>query len=330
MFEALLAEPCEVRMSIRQSPFAQEGLTGRRVTRGWLAYLIALAVLLVVQIGAISALAIAFPVPAGSPMAQVQEAIGDVIAILVIVLWVVLFERRSLATLGLHRPGRGIVNLLVGIAAGIGLVSVPVLALLFTGAYVVVDTPAGTTSGFSALPMVLAMLTLVVVQGGGEEILFRGFLLQNQINKVPAWLAVLLPAFVFTVVHQVLSKPLPFITIFAYAVFASLIVLRNNSLWGIMGLHAGWNWAMGYLYGIQVSGLPNKTETIVNIAPADAAPEWLTGGSFGTEGSIAAAATILAAAVVAFLALRKRAKAWPENPAPVAPGTPAEAVPAAD
>ncbi|MFB7892857.1 lysostaphin resistance A-like protein [Microbacterium sp. NPDC056044] len=304
------------------------------MTRGWLAYLIALGVLLVVQIGTISALAIAFPVPAGSPMAQVQEAIGDVVAILVIVLWVALFERRSLATLGLHKPGRGIVNLLVGVAAGLGLVSVPVLFLLLTGAYVVVDTPTGTTSGFSALPMVVAMLALVIVQGGGEEILFRGFLLQNQVNKVPAWLAVLLPAFVFTVVHQVLSKPLPFITIFAYAVFASLIVLRNNSLWGIMGLHAGWNWAMGYLYGIQVSGLPNKTETIINLAPADDAPDWVTGGAFGTEGSLAAAVTIVLAAGIAFLAFRRRAKTWPDTAAgAVAPSTSEKApeiAPAAD
>ncbi|GGR38606.1 CPBP family intramembrane glutamic endopeptidase [Agromyces mediolanus] len=285
--------------------------------------MIVIGTLLVVQIGTISALAIAFPVPDGSPMSQVQEAIGDAAGILVIVLWVVLFERRAIARLGLHKPARGIGNLLVGIVAGLALVSIPVLFLLFTGAYVVVDTPAGTTSGFSALPMVMAMLALVVVQGGGEEVLFRGFLLQNQVHKVPAWLAVLLPAFVFTVVHQVLSKPLPFITIFAYAVFASLIVLRNNSLWGIMGLHAGWNWAMGYLYGIQVSGLPNKTETIVNLAPADDAPDWLTGGAFGTEGGLAAAVTIVLATGIAYLSLRKRARAWPD--APETPRAPAVA-----
>jgi uncharacterized protein len=297
-------------MSLRHSPFARDGVSGKRVTRGWVAYLIVLGTLFVVQIGTIAAFEIALPVPAGSPMSQVQEAIGDAAAILVIVLWVLLFERRSLSTMGFRHPGRGLVNLLVGIGAGIALVSLPVLFLVITGNYVVVDTPAGTTSGFSATPVVVAMLALVVVQGGGEEVLFRGFLLQNQVSKVPAWLAVLLPAFVFTVVHQVLSRPLPFITIFAYAVFASLIVMRNNSLWGVMGLHAGWNWAMGYLYGIQVSGLPNKTETIINLTPAASAPEWMTGGAFGTEGGLAAAVTIVLAAGIAYLAFRRTAATW--------------------
>ncbi len=178
---------------IRNSPFVQELAHAKRVTRGWAAYLVFLGCVFVVQGLAANQLPTIWPVETGSPASQLQEAAGNLLSILVIFLWVLLYERRSLFTMGFRRPSRGVVNLLLGVVGGAALVSVPVLFLWATGNYVQTDAPTSGSHGWSALPLVIALAAMFVLQGGNEEILMRGFLLQNQGWKVPGWLAVRSP-----------------------------------------------------------------------------------------------------------------------------------------
>ncbi|MFE6967506.1 type II CAAX prenyl endopeptidase Rce1 family protein [Agromyces sp. NPDC057679] len=293
-------------MSVRSTPFVQDGATGRRVTPWWLAYLLVFLVLIIgVQAGVLAIFAATWPVEHGSPEAQLQDMISFAAAGLALVLWVVLFERRRVRTLGFRRPGRGILTLVAGFVAGIVLLSIPALFLWSIGAYESVDAPEGASSGWNALPLLILLALTFVVQGGTEELLTRGFLLQNGGLKFPGWLAVLLPALLFTLIHGVLVHPLPFAMIFLFALFASFVVLRQGALWIAIGVHAGWNFAMGNLYGIPVSGLPPLSTSAVYLQPVADAPDWLTGGDFGTEASVPAVIVLLVAAAVAFVVFRR-------------------------
>ncbi|MFF2387315.1 CPBP family intramembrane glutamic endopeptidase [Agromyces sp. NPDC058104] len=293
-------------MSVRSTPFVQDGATGRRVTPWWLAYLLVFLVLIIgVQAGVLAVFASAWPVEHGSPEAQLQDMISFAAAGLALVLWVVLFERRRVKTLGFRRPGRGILTLVVGFVTGVVLLSIPALFLWAIGAYESVGAPAGASSGWNALPLLVLLALTFVVQGGTEELLTRGFLLQNGGLKFPGWLAVLLPALLFTLIHGVLVHPLPFAMIFLFALFASFVVLRQGALWIAIGVHAGWNFAMGNLYGIPVSGLPPLSTSAVYLQPVADAPDWLTGGDFGTEASVPAVIVLLIAAAVAFVVFRR-------------------------
>ncbi|MGP6170371.1 CPBP family glutamic-type intramembrane protease [Microbacterium sp. A196] len=292
-------------MSVRTTPFVQDATTGKRVTHGWLAYILVFVVgILAVQAGVGAVFASVWAVTPGTPAAQLQEAITFAAALVFILLWVVLFERRSVASMGFRRPGHGVVTMLLGILIGIALISIPTLLLLLTGAYKVVEAPAGASAGAAAVPLLLLLLVFVLIQGGTEEVLTRGFLLQNQGLKLPGWLAILLPAVIFTVIHGVALKPLAFASILFYALLASFLVLRLGSLWLVIGLHAGWNFAMGNIYGIAVSGLPARSTSLLFLEPTAGAPDWITGGEFGTEGSLAADITLFIAALIAFLVFR--------------------------
>lgn len=90
-------------------------------------------------------------------------------------------------------------------------------------------------------------------------------------------------------------------------IFVSL-VLRLGPLRLDIGIHAGWNFAMGNIYGIAASGLPAHSTSWIYLAPTDGALDWLSGGQFGTEASFLADVTLPRAAVVAFLVYRKWAK----------------------
>lgn len=293
-------------MSVRDTPFIQDAITGRRVTRWWLSYILTLVVFILVLPGAVGAVfQRTWIVDPGTPEAQLQEAVTFATGLVGLLLWVWLFERRRIVTLGFRRPGRGVLWLLAGIVVGILLNTIPTLFLWAVGAYEVVTPPAGATAGASAAGMLLLVLLCVLVQSGTEETLTRGFMLQSSGVALPGWLAVLLPAVVFTLFHGVLVKPFAFASIFFFALMVTFIVLRQGALWIAIGIHTGWNFAMGNLYGIPVSGLPPHTTSAIFLAPSDSAPAWLTGGEFGTEASLPADIVLVIAALAAFLVFRR-------------------------
>lgn len=293
-------------MSVRSTPFVRDATTGKRVTPWWLAYLLVVVVLILGVQGTVAALfASVWPVPTGSAAKQFQDAAGFGVAALLLLVWIAAFERRKLVTLGFRRPGRGIVTLLIGFIAGVVLLSIPTVFLWSVGAYEQTTAPADVSNGASGGALLILLAVAWVIQGGTEELLTRGFLLQSSAVKLPGWLAVLLPAVVFTLVHGVLLHPLPFALILLFALVASFIVLRQGALWIVIGFHAGWNFTLGNVFGIPVSGLPALSNSFMYLRPTPGAPDWLTGGSFGTEASLPAVGVLALVAGVAFLLYRR-------------------------
>lgn len=107
--------------------------------------------------------------------------VANLVPAALMVLWVVLHERRHVKTMGFRRPGRGVLLLLLGIPIGAAIISIPVLFLRATGAYELTVPPANATTGWFAVALVLTH----VVQGGNEEVLIRSFLLQNSGLQLP-------------------------------------------------------------------------------------------------------------------------------------------------
>ncbi|MFF2489013.1 CPBP family intramembrane glutamic endopeptidase [Microbacterium sp. NPDC058062] len=313
-------------MSIRDTPFVQDAATGKRVTRWWIAYpLVLVGMIFIVQFGLMGVFELTLHPEPGSPEAQWLEIPAGLIPTALIILWVVLFERRHIKTMGFRRPGRGVLLLLLGIPIGALIISAPILLLWATGNYRLIDPPAGTLSGSTAALLVLVLVLTHVVQGGNEEVLIRSFLMQNSALQMPGWLAIVLPALLFTLMHGVLTKPLGFTTIMMYAIFAAFIVLWQNSLWLIIGIHGGWNWAEGNVWGVQVDGINVQKTGLIFLEPTEGAPVWVTGGGFGPEGGVIGAAWLVVLAGLAYLLYRngrrRGARAAP------ATTTPAESVP---
>ena len=78
----------------------------------------------------------------------------------------------------------------------------------------------------------------------------------------------------------------------------------TGRLWVSIGVHAGWNFAQGYLFGAKVSG-GDFGEAIATSAPLNGRPDWLTGGIFGPEASLPALVICLTVGVaILWLAAR--------------------------
>lgn len=215
--------------------------------------------------------------------------------------WLRFKERRPLSSLGFRGP-RAITRFLLGVLAGSTMITVVVLVLLATGDY---DTGMSdhTRTGTGAVLLLLPLAALFVVQASTEESLTRGYMLQVAGRQLPGWAAILGASVFFAVVHLDFH-PLTLTNLILFALFASFLALAQRSLWLVCGIHASWNFAMGNLYGVPVSGNPEAV-SLLGIGPAPASSSTLTGGDFGPEGGIVATAVWLCAAIASYLYYRR-------------------------
>jgi uncharacterized protein len=145
---------------------------------------------------------------------------------------------------------------------------------------------------FSALGRGFVFMLAVAVR---EEILYRGLLFRLFSKIVGTWGALLLSAGWFASSHAT-NPGVTFVSLSAIAlagVMFGAAYAASGRLWLPIGLHLGWNFAEGSVFGTAVSGHdigPSLIQGKLN------GPDILTGGAFGSEASIAMVIVLLAAA----------------------------------
>lgn len=224
-------------------------------------------------------------------------------------LWVWLFERRSLATIGFN--GRGLERFGRGYGLGLLMIAAVVGMVWAAGGYSVEALGAyARANPLAALLPIVVLLFGFIVQGSTEEIVMRGWLMQLIASRHGLWLAVIGNSLLFSLLHGANISPsrelvLGLINIVLAGLFLSLYAAREGSLWGVCGWHAAWNWLLGLGFGLEVSGQVIETPPlVVDFATNDQIAWWITGGAFGPEASVVTSAVL--GAGVAWLALKGR------------------------
>lgn len=128
----------------------------------------------------------------------VREGVWWGLAALVI-LWVLLVERRPLASIGLRRPGWGTLGW--GLAGAIALMASVMLCLAVILPALGLSQNMTQTGAIASLPLWLMTATLVRA-GVVEEILYRGYPIERIEEMTGSiWLAALIPGAVFILAH---------------------------------------------------------------------------------------------------------------------------------
>ena len=144
----------------------------------------------------------------------------------------------------------------------------------------------GDALGLTLREMLAATL-LLLLAAAFEELLFRGYAFQTLLRDLPAWVPVIGLAAFFGLAHWTNPSRTNFSTLNTAlaGLWLAAAVLRTRSLWLATGLHFSWNWTMGALFGLPVSGmrLPHSLFFATSETPL-----WLTGGSYGSEGGVTA------------------------------------------
>jgi membrane protease YdiL (CAAX protease family) len=240
----------------------------------------------------------------------IQAALLSISAILVGWACGALLEGLPFRALGWSRHGGWLRDLLLGSGVGTGSLLLAWALGAALGGFRL------TFAGMSLLPFMiktlLAAAVVFICAGAGEEALFRGYPLQTMTRAGLAWVGILLTCVFFGWVHlnnpnipegyALFSSPylrffnklfnIAFLNTALAGVWLGVAYLRTRSLWFPLGVHWSWNWMMGAVVGLPVSGISEITSQPL-MHTVDRGPAWLTGGMYGIEGGLACTLTLL-------------------------------------
>ncbi len=221
---------------------------------------------------------------------------GVVAALLAVFLFRKFIDRKTLMSLGLDLSGHA--NdaisgfLLAPIILGVG-----TIILHVSGHLQWVDI----TFDGNQLFIALGMVAIVAVY---EEIVFRGYILNNLMQSFNKWVALIISAILFAVFHM--DNPsaniIPLLNIFLAGILLGLNYVYTKNLWFAIMLHFSWDLFEGPVFGYKVSGL--NLQSLLQIETKG--DLLLTGGDFGFEGSIFDLALSVIAILVLYMIFEKK------------------------
>lgn len=256
-------------------------------------------------------IAVALFLPAGLltvviPGLGTNMLFNQVIELLVITISVFLarwlLDRRSLASLGLTLNRRALLDILIGILM-MFLVFVFIYAVMSLAGWIQFkgfawqNMPAGKIA-----QELLVVFIIFVLVGWNEELLSRGYHLQTLASGLNLTWGVIISSSVFGLLH--LGNPnatwASAVGIFFAGVFLAYGYIRTKQLWLPIGLHIGWNFFEGPVFGFPVSGL--DTFRLLDITVSG--PELITGGAFGPEAGLVVLPALALGATLIYLYTR--------------------------
>jgi membrane protease YdiL (CAAX protease family) len=162
---------------------------------------------------------------------------------------------------------------------------------------------------------VFNVLLVFIAVGVYEELLFRGYRLQNLIEGLNLPWALVISSALFALQHlpNPHSSLASTLGLFAGGFFMAYGWVRTGRLWLPIGLHIGWNFFEGPIFGFPVSGM----EFSQMIQQTNVGPVLITGGAFGPEaGLVILPAMAISAAMIWIYTGGKRARCSGEKSTP--------------
>lgn len=210
-------------------------------------------------------------------------AIAMILAYRLLVRWT---ERRTADELG---PRGAVALVLCGIVFGAALFAI-VFLILSAGGIAHLGAFAGVTGMWHALGAAVGAAI-------GEEIVFRGVVFRLLEESFGTLIALLASAALFGLLHA-FNPGATAVSTAAIAIEAGLLLAAayaaTRSLWLPIGLHFGWNFTEGGIFGASVSG--GTAHGL--FASTFSAPALWSGGAFGHEASIVAVGVSLVASAI--------------------------------
>jgi hypothetical protein len=143
----------------------------------------------------------------------------------------------------------------------------------------------------------------LAIAATNEELVFRGYPFQRLVEAITPAGGIAVTSVFFGLAHLGNPNHTWFSTANTALVGIPLAIayLRTRSLWMPVGIHFSWNFVLGFVFGLPVSGF-RLPESLLKGQVQGAA--WITGAEYGPEGGALATFVILGATI--YLLLSKR------------------------
>jgi uncharacterized protein len=205
-------------------------------------------------------------------------------------------DRKSFVSLGLDFNGHGGEAIAGGVLATF-IICASSLLLKATGHLKWMDII------FDSRALFLAFGSVVIISFY-EELIFRGYILNNLMDSFPGWLALTISSLLFVIFHWTGQSSIGFFSV-ANTLIMGLILGLNyvytRNLWFSFCFHIGWKFMEGPAFGY--SG-DDSFQTFLQ--PELSGDVNITGGANGLEGSVILMAVALLSLIALYLFLQRK------------------------
>jgi uncharacterized protein len=222
------------------------------------------------------------------PLTWVSIVVAGLAAHLVMLAFV---DRTGWGYVGLARAAAAPRPVGAGFALGTLAIGLPCGILLGIGWLGVIRAPAATGTVWRETATVLAVLLPAAL---AEELMMRGYLLSALADGMGRIPSLLVTSVVFALLHvgNPGMEPGALVVVALAGAFLGAVRFATSSLYAAWAAHLAWNVVLGVVLHALVSGTGMAAAGWQTL---DTGPDWATGGSWGPEGGVPAAAGLLVA-----------------------------------
>ena len=219
-------------------------------------------------------------------------------------------DKRSFVSLGLQISKQAWFDILTGVAVTFLLMGLIYVVEMASGWLTFINFAWQVDPARTVVSSGLIFLISFLIVGWNEELLSRGYHLQTIASGTNLLWGALMSSSIFGIAH--LGSPnatwVGAAGIFFVGLFFAYAFLRTGQLWLSIGLHIGWNFFQGVVFGFPVSGLDIYPLIQTDIQ----GPEIWTGGAFGPEAGLIVLPALIVGTVLIYFYTKNRERA--QNP----------------
>ena len=275
----------EARKNVKEMPFSKE-----------LGRFIILFFILLLAISIVQYMFYDLNAEVQTPLNFLFAHLAFILSPILIYLFITKIENRSLRSIGFSK-GNALSSVLKGLLIGLLIIlAIVIIGVLFGQfKYEGID--------FSSCLLLILYFIGYGVQSFGEEIYCRGWALTYFARRHSILFAILASNIVFILPHlgnhgfDIMS----IVNIFLIGILFAIIFLKYDNIWICGGIHTAWNFLLGPVFGLNVSG--EATYSLLKFSAIS--PNILNGGTFGLESSLIVTFVVIVAIIIAAYVLKK-------------------------
>lgn len=198
-------------------------------------------------------------------------------------LWIAtkFIDRKPLMSIGLTVKDKAN-EMLIGLGFALAFIGGLFFVLWLLGAI--------TVTGYVGFkPGVFIVSMMLFLAAFDEELIFRGYVLNNMMDSSSRWVALAGSSALFALMHagnpSVWSNWVPMTELFAAGFILGISYTFTKNLWFPTFFHFGWNFFQGLL-GFEISGINVDSWKMISHESTGNVPDIISGGAFGIEGSV--------------------------------------------
>lgn len=204
--------------------------------------------------------------------------ISNTIAVILSLSYIVKIGKRSFSSLGMSKD-KILGNYVIGCSIAVLLLLVMWLVnIIFNGVSTTINT------NFNLLLFIFLLIGFMF-QGFMEELMMRGVIFIQFSLRFGVIIAIIFNSMIFAAGHlgNADASIISVINTFLFGILTSIMFYYHENLWIVSGLHSAWNFILGPVLGINVSGFDFPTTLLTTTINHDLS--YLNGGKYGFEAS---------------------------------------------